>query len=107
MSKIPERDWKRLRAITEEKLGQACESILAKIEKILKNRKGKEHKTYLDIWKVLEKEDEKIARMFNDPRRSNAIFMIAALRVNGYLSDEEMKEFSAETQEKVKIITKI
>ncbi len=107
MSSIPEKDWKRFRSLKDEKLGNVCENILAEIEEILKKRKGKEHETYLDIWKVLKKEDEKIARMFNDPRRSNAIFMISALRVYGYLSDEEMKEFSEETQEKIKIITKI
>ena len=60
----------------------------------------------MEIWKLLKKEDKKIAAVFNDQRRSNAIFKIAALRSYGYLSDEEMKGFSTETQEKVKIITK-
>ncbi len=106
MSKIPERDWKKLRALKDEKLGKACENILAGIEKILKEREGKEHASYLEIWKLLKKEDKKIAAMFDDQRRSDAIFKIAALRSYGYLSDEEMKGFSTETQEKVKIITK-
>ncbi len=44
--------------------------------------------------------------MFNDQRRSNAIFKISALRQNGYLSDEEMKEFSSKTQEIVEALNK-
>ncbi len=107
MSRIPERDWKRLLVLKEEKLEKACENILTEVEKLLKKREGKEYKSYLDIWKLLEKEDDKIAAMFNDQRRNVAIFNIAALRRYGYISDEEMKEFSMETQEKVKIITKI
>ncbi len=104
MSKIPERDWKKLRALKDEKLGKACGNIMVEIEKIIKKREGKEYASYQEIWKLLTKEDEKIATMFDDQRRSTAILKIAALRRHGYLSDEEMKEFSSETQEKIKII---
>ncbi len=104
MATISEKDWKRLRKLKSQKLEKACEDILAEVEKTLKTRKGKEYEAYLAIWKLLKKEDEKISIMFDDQKRSNAILKISALRHNGYLSDEEMKEFSDRTQEIVEAL---
>ena len=55
VSRIPERDWKRLHALKDEKLGKVCENILAEIEEILKKREGKEHESYLGNLEVTKK----------------------------------------------------
>ncbi|CAM5195052.1 hypothetical protein [Alishewanella longhuensis] len=39
--------------------------------------------------------------MFNDLKRSNAVFKIAALKHYGVLTDEQLAQFSQETQEQV------
>jgi hypothetical protein len=53
---------------------------------------------------MIQKEDEKIAEMFDDPRRSNAFYKIASLAREGLIDEETLKEFSEETQEKLRII---
>ena len=42
-------------------LDNACERIFNKIEKISKSRKGKEHDSYLKLWKILKEEDKAIS----------------------------------------------
>ncbi len=101
MSSIPEKDWKRLRGLKEKLLNSACESIFQRIEKISSTRKDRQHETYLELWKLISKEDDAITEMFNDLKRSNAVFKIAALKHYGVLSDEQLAQFSQETQEQV------
>jgi len=102
MVTIPERDWKRIRDLKDELLNVACEQIFQRVEKLSADRAGQQHKTYLDLYKLIQKEDDKIAKMFNDLKRSNAFFKIAALRHYAVLTDAQMELFSEETQAVVK-----
>ncbi|MDR7119601.1 hypothetical protein [Rheinheimera soli] len=102
MKSIPERDWKRIRDLKDELLNVACEQIFQRVEKLSADRAGQQHQSYLQLYKLIEKEDEKIAKMFNDLKRSNAFFKIAALKHYGVLTDAQMALFSEETQAVVK-----
>lgn len=101
MSSVPEKDWKRLISLKEKLLNYACENLFRRIEQISSSRKNREHGAYLELWHEIRKEDDAIAEMFNDLKRSNAVFKIAALRHYGVLSDEQLAQFSQETQEQV------
>ena len=101
MSYVPEKDWKRLSSLKESLLNSACETIFQRIEQISSTRKDREHEAYLKLWKLINKEDEVIAEMFNDLKRSNAVFKIAALKHHGVLTDEQLAQFSQETQEQI------
>jgi len=57
------------------------------------------HKAYLEIWDIIHAGDAKIGEMFNDLRRSNAVFKLAAWQKYGLL-----KEFSEETQASIDAI---
>jgi len=102
MITISERDWKIIRDLKPELLNLSCEQIFHRIEKLSAGRAGQQHQTYLKLYKLIEKEDEKIAKMFNDLKRSNAFFKIAALRLNGVLTDAQMELFTEQTQAIVK-----
>ncbi len=104
MYKIPERDWKKLRSMKDEKLQIACERIFEKITPVIEVRGGESHKAYLDLWKILNKEDKKLGVMFDDIKRSSAILKIAAWKQNGLLSEEEFCQFSEETQNKIEAL---
>ena len=52
--------------------------------------------SYRNLWSVLE-EDKEIAVMFNDLKRSNAIFKLTAWKRNGLLSNKELQDFSETT----------
>jgi len=58
MNSIHEKDWKLLRAMQEEKLNQACEEILGKIEIEIKCKKAEKHKAYLKVWEIVNSGDK-------------------------------------------------
>ncbi|MGL4577476.1 MAG: hypothetical protein ACRCVP_00955 [Shewanella xiamenensis] len=101
MSSVPEKDWKRLSSLKQSLLNSACETIFERIEQISSTRRGREHEAYLALWKVINKEDNAIAEMFDDLKRSNAVVKIAALKHHGVLTDEQLALFSQETQDEV------
>jgi hypothetical protein len=104
-SSISERDWKKFKSIKDTLLDTACERILEKIKALIEEGNG--HRTYLQLWKVIRQEDAKIAEMFDDLKRSNALFKIAVLVRNDLINEETLKEFSAETQERVRSINQM
>lgn len=102
--KIPEKDWKKLRSLKDATLNLACERIFLKVNELSKERGATSHKYYLKLWKLIHSEDEKIALMFNDLKRSTAIFKLAAWKINGLLSIDDFNEFSNETQDRIQSI---
>lgn len=55
----------------------------------------------------MRSEDDEIALMFDDVKRSNAVHKLTAWHRNGLMSDEDLKEFSAETQETIHFLNQI
>lgn len=101
MRSIPERDWKTFRSLKDELLSEACERILQKVDALLVDRKGHEHERYLALWDLLKEEDDDIALMFDDPRRSNVSTKLRALRTRGLLTDDLLSRFSEETRKRI------
>lgn len=91
MSDISEKDWKIIRSMKDRILNLACERILAKISKIIKNEGDHAHARYLELWKMLRSENEDIAIMFDDLKRSNALIKLAKWKFHGLITDDELK----------------
>lgn len=103
-SEIPEEDWKKLRSLKDAALNIACERIFFKIGMLLEERGADGHKYYLKLWKTIRCEDKEIALMFDDLKRSTAIFKLAMWKKNGLLSGDDFKDFTRETQERIQSI---
>lgn len=101
MRSIPERDWKTFRSLKDELLSEACERILQKADLLLADRKGHEHERYLALWELFREEDDDIVLMFDDPRRSNVLMKLLALRSRGLLTDDLFARFSEETRDRI------
>ncbi len=101
MRNIPESDWKKIRDMRNEILSISCDQIFDKIDNISNSRKGKEHESYLKLWKLINREDKEISIMFDDLKRSTAILKLASWKRNGLISDEKMSEFTDKTQQNV------
>ncbi len=101
MKTIPESDWKILRAIKGDVLNISCGRILEKIKKIIEEQPGNEHIAYLELWEMLEEDNREISLMFDDLKRSNAIYKLAAWKRNGVISDDSFAKISNETQQRV------
>jgi len=100
---IPEKDWKKLRSLKDSTLNIACERIFGKIKNLTESRGSDSHKYYLKLWKLMKEEDKDISLMFDDLKRSTAIFKLAMWKKNGILSKESFEELSKETQEHIDI----
>ena len=104
---IPEKDWKKLRALKETAINIACGRIFCKINTLIESRGSESHKYYLKLWKVMKAEDKEIGLMFDDLKRRTAIFKLAMWKRNGILSDEDFKELTEETQKRIESICSI
>jgi hypothetical protein len=65
-----------------------CERVLAEIERVTHNSAQSTHQRYLEIFQIVEQRDREISIIFNDPKRSNALTMLARIRAAGMLTEE-------------------
>jgi hypothetical protein len=98
MRAIPETDWKKLRALKTRALNDACARILDAVTPIVQKREGREHEAYLALWELLQKQDQLIASMFDDFKRSTAFDKLAAWQRHGLVSESDVAMFTEETQ---------
>ena len=107
MSDIREKDWKIIRSMKDRVLDLACERILEKLSGIIESKDGGNHARYLELWKTLRAEDEKIGIMFNDLRRSSALRQVSLWKLHELITDDDIASFSPETQERIKTPTEM
>src|ERR1700692_4583739 len=86
---IKESDWKVLRRLHPLALERFCARVLAEIERVNDDEALGSHRRYLDIFEIVERRDREIGRIFDDLKRSNALRMLAQMRANSLLTDEE------------------
>ena len=90
MKPIREKDWKLLRSMKDEKLALFCDRVFDRLDDIIRNKGPESHKAYKRLWKTLRSEDHKIADMFDELKRSNALQKLGAWRRYELLDDEEL-----------------
>jgi hypothetical protein len=101
---IAEPDWKVLRRLHPLALERFCERVLAEVDQVMQNRPQSAHQRYLDIFRIIEQRDRDIARLFNDPRRSRALTILAGIRSEGLLTDAEFSALSADTRGAIEML---
>lgn len=101
---IAEKDWKVLRRLHPLALERFCEGALAQIERGLQNSARSQHERFLDVFNLVQRRDRQMARLFDDLRRSRALTMLAQIRSEGLLSDEEFSMFSEETRRIIELL---
>lgn len=101
---IAEADWKVLRRVHSLARDRYCEEVLAEIERVTQNRAQSTHQRYLDIFKIIERRDREIASIFNDPKRSNALTMLARMRAAGLLTEDEFLSLGPETRNAIELL---
>jgi hypothetical protein len=104
MRAIPETDWKQLRALKTRALNDACARILDAVAQLVQNRDGREHEAYLALWELIRTQDAWIASMFDDFKRSTAVYKLAAWQRHGLVSERDLAWFTEETQATVKAL---
>jgi hypothetical protein len=100
---IAEADWKVLRRLHPLTLERFCERVLAEIDRVMHDRAQSAHQRYLGIFKIIEHQDREMASIFNDPRRSNALTILARIRSEGLLTEDEFSSLSPETRSAIQL----
>ena len=95
---ITESDCEILRHVHPLALERFRERVLGEVEGVVHNSTQDHHARYLEIFKLVQQRDRKISRIFDDPRRSSALTMLAHMRSEGLLTDEEFSSLSQETR---------
>jgi hypothetical protein len=98
---IPESDWKVLRELKPVLLERFCQRALAELTRMANDNRGTHHERYLRIFQLLQKQDDDLARAFDDVRRSNALTKLTVIRSLGLLTDEEFVRFRPETRNSI------
>jgi len=104
MKSFPESDWKKLRALRDDALNRFCARALKGTQKRLNNSDDDPHKTYLNVYKYLDGQDDELGSLFDDWRRSTALLTITGWVQAGLVTDEELEAFSEETKAGVKTL---
>lgn len=101
---IKESDWKLLRKLNDGALDELCQRALSEVQAIASDTSRSHHERYLTVFRTLKKRDEEIAEAFNDLRRSNALIKLANMKSLGLVTNDELAQFSVETQDIIRLI---
>jgi hypothetical protein len=99
---IAEADWKVLRRLHPLALERFCDRVLAEIERLTQLGAQSAHQRYLEIFKTIKQRDREIASIFDNPRRSVALMMLARMRSEGLLMEDEFSSLNSETRSAIK-----
>src|SRR5262249_39496257 len=98
MREIKESDWKIFRQLHAVALERFCQRVLDESEGLRGDTTRSAHERYVAIYQLFHERDKDVARLFNDLRRSTALWQLTAITGQGLLTDDEFARFSQEAQ---------
>lgn len=101
---IKETDWKLFRQLQLIALERLSKQIISEVNLISSNTENTFHQRYLDVFGLIQSQNENISRTFDNPRRSTALMKLAAIRSQYLITDDEFNRFSEETRARIKIL---
>ena len=104
MREIEEPDWKVLRRVHPLALERFCERVLGEIDGVSRDGARSHHARCLHIFRIIKQRDLEMARLFDNPRRSHALTMLAQIRSQGLLTEDEFSSLSPETRGAIQML---
>jgi hypothetical protein len=101
---LGEADWRTLRRVHPLALERYCERVLGEIGRVTYDGTRTAHQRYLEIFKIIEHCDREMASIFDDPKRSNALSILARMRSAELMMEEEFLSRSPETRSAVEFL---
>src|SRR5438128_2080347 len=106
-TEIKESDWKLFRRFHKIALERFCERVLREVRSAATEHSEGYHDCYLKVFALIRDRDKTIARAFDDPRRSIAFVLLANIKHEGLLTEEELMQFSPEARNAIEAIESI
>lgn len=104
---VREEDWKLFRTLREVALDRFCKHALNELRHVLLEGAQGNHERYLAVFRVMKERDRRLARLFDEPRRSDMLWQLAVIRAEGLVTADEMARFSAEARRSVDTLNAI
>ena len=99
--RIKESDWKIFKELRPQALQRYCKRVMEDVNKVIHDNEGDAHERYIEMYKIVQDGDKKLALMFDGFSRSKALDQMVMYYGNDLLSEEEIAQFSDETQERI------
>ena len=96
--KIPESDWKLFSKFHVLALDRFFQRALSEIRVLAAKQHAAPREHFCAIHDLTHRQRKDAAELFDDFRRSTALFKLSALCDEGLISDEEFSRFSGETR---------
>jgi hypothetical protein len=104
---IKESDWKTFRDLHPIAVERFAARTMAEVQRLIDEKEGTELEQYRAIYDLMIRQNKELAFLFDDYRRSTAIFQLALIRSRKLITDEEFARFSLETREKVVVLLQL
>ncbi|HEY0348303.1 MAG TPA: hypothetical protein VGC60_09105 [Pyrinomonadaceae bacterium] len=106
-TEIKESDWKLFRRFHEIALERFCERVLREVQSATTEHSDSYHDRYLKVFELIQDRNQTMARAFDDVRRSKALLLLANIKQQGLLTEEELMQFSPEARNAIDDIESI
>ncbi len=93
-----ESDGKKFTKLKKIALERFCESVLDESRMLCDRENLTAHEKYLDMYKIIEKRDKELVRVFDGHSRSRADQQLRDMYNKGLVTEDELSKFSEETQ---------
>jgi hypothetical protein len=77
---------------------------LPRFDRVSRDGAKGHHARYLQIFRIIQQRDREIARLFDNPRRSHALTMLAQIRSQGLLTEDEFSSLSPGTRGAIQML---
>lgn len=101
---IPESDWKKFRLIHQSALQRFSQGRLNALQKLAESESKSPQERLLDVFEFARKSQKEMARIFDNPKRSTALMVLAQMQAEGLIEAEEWNGLSEFTQGAVTVI---
>ena len=103
---FPESDWRTFRELRQVALERFCKRVLDQVPRFALDSKRTYHERYLELFRWLGERNEELAQAFNDPRRSQMLWQLAAIYAYGLLEPDEFARFTPHTRERIRFLAR-
>ena len=93
-----ESDWKIFRELHKVALERFCERALAEVDAIRRDDSQSYHERYVQIYRLIQEQDQQLAQAFNQPRRSQMRLQLYLIYSYGLFQPDEISRFSSDLQ---------
>jgi hypothetical protein len=101
---FPESDWNTFSELRLVALERFCKRVLDEVSRFPFDTERSHHQRYLELFHWLGERNDELARAFDDPRRSQMLWQLAAIYAYGLLKPDEFARFTPHTRERIQVL---